>query len=165
MWGDGSYKLVLAPSTDTDPPTSPIWTVDNINIYNSLDWDGLTATIPQLNACDTSVKFTGNANYTVLLTDRGKTIACNNNTANVNVILPDPTVLENGYMIRIKKTSLSVYTVTVDAGVGYTIDGFYRYYDLIGANNCTWLLWDGTRWNIIQEGFRRNYKAIPQPVP
>ena len=109
------------------------------------------------------MKFTGNANYTVLLTDRGKTIACNNNTANVNV-LPDPTVLENGYMIRIK-TSLSVYTVTVDAGVGYTIDGFYRYYDLIGANNCTWLLWDGTRWNIIQEGFRRNYKAIPQPVP
>ena len=50
VWGDGSYKLVLAPSADTDPPTSPIWTVDNINIYNSLDWDGLTATIPQLNA-------------------------------------------------------------------------------------------------------------------
>ena len=26
-----SYKYVLAPSTDTDPPTSPIWTVDNIS--------------------------------------------------------------------------------------------------------------------------------------
>jgi len=25
-----SYKFVLAPSTDTDPPTSPIWTRDNI---------------------------------------------------------------------------------------------------------------------------------------
>jgi hypothetical protein len=25
-----SYKYVLAPSTDSDPPTSPIWTVDNI---------------------------------------------------------------------------------------------------------------------------------------
>ncbi len=25
------YKFVLAPSTDTDPPTSPIWTVDNIS--------------------------------------------------------------------------------------------------------------------------------------
>lgn len=27
----GAYKLVFAPSTDTDPPTNPIWTVDNIN--------------------------------------------------------------------------------------------------------------------------------------
>jgi hypothetical protein len=27
----GSVKLVLAPSTDTDPPVSPIWTRDNIN--------------------------------------------------------------------------------------------------------------------------------------
>lgn len=25
-----TYKFVLAPSTDTDPPTNPIWTVDNI---------------------------------------------------------------------------------------------------------------------------------------
>lgn len=25
------YKLILSPSTDTDPPTNPIWTVDNIN--------------------------------------------------------------------------------------------------------------------------------------
>lgn len=26
---DAAYKVVLAPSTDTDPPTSPIWTADN----------------------------------------------------------------------------------------------------------------------------------------
>lgn len=25
-----SYKVVFAPSTDTDPPTSPIWTIDNL---------------------------------------------------------------------------------------------------------------------------------------
>jgi len=25
-----SYKFVLAPSTDTDPPTSPIWTIDGV---------------------------------------------------------------------------------------------------------------------------------------
>lgn len=25
-----SYKFVLAPSTDTDPPASPVWTVDNV---------------------------------------------------------------------------------------------------------------------------------------
>lgn len=26
------YKFVLSPSTDTDPPTNPIWTVDNISV-------------------------------------------------------------------------------------------------------------------------------------
>lgn len=32
LWLDPSltYKFVLAPATDTDPPTKPIWTVDNI---------------------------------------------------------------------------------------------------------------------------------------
>lgn len=30
VWIDGDYKLVLAPPTDTDPPTSPIWTYDAI---------------------------------------------------------------------------------------------------------------------------------------
>ena len=32
LWLDPTlaYKFVLAPSTDTNPPTSPIWTVDNI---------------------------------------------------------------------------------------------------------------------------------------
>lgn len=29
-----SYKVVYAPSTDTDPPTSPIWTIDNIRGIN-----------------------------------------------------------------------------------------------------------------------------------
>src|SRR5580658_4186319 len=27
---DLTYKLVLSPSTDTDPPTNPFWTSDNI---------------------------------------------------------------------------------------------------------------------------------------
>lgn len=29
-----AYKAVLAPSTDTDPPTSPIWTIDNLRGIN-----------------------------------------------------------------------------------------------------------------------------------
>ena len=29
-----SYKVVFAPSTDTDPPTSPIWTIDNLRGIN-----------------------------------------------------------------------------------------------------------------------------------
>jgi len=36
IWGTTgvSYKLVLAPSTDTDPPTSPIFTIDNVTGIN-----------------------------------------------------------------------------------------------------------------------------------
>ena len=31
IWlGPSAYKFVLSPSTDTDPPTNPIWTLDNI---------------------------------------------------------------------------------------------------------------------------------------
>lgn len=29
-----AYKVVYAPSTDTDPPTSPIWTIDNVRGIN-----------------------------------------------------------------------------------------------------------------------------------
>lgn len=29
------YKIVLAPANDTDPPTNPIWTVDNIEVASS----------------------------------------------------------------------------------------------------------------------------------
>lgn len=37
LWWDASllYKVVLAPSTDTDPPTNPVWTVDNLQGMNS----------------------------------------------------------------------------------------------------------------------------------
>jgi hypothetical protein len=31
-----SYKFVLSPSTDTDPPTSPIWTKDNVPSINDI---------------------------------------------------------------------------------------------------------------------------------
>lgn len=53
IWGtEGvTYKLVLAPADDTDPPASPIWTIDNVSPINdasiALDqWTsaGLTAT-------------------------------------------------------------------------------------------------------------------------
>lgn len=37
LWWDSSliYKAVLAPSTDTDPPTNPIWTIDNLQGINN----------------------------------------------------------------------------------------------------------------------------------
>lgn len=56
IWLDTAYlyKVVLAPSTDTDPPASPIWTEDNIDPINRVSTDtqgtnlvwGPTVTIP-----------------------------------------------------------------------------------------------------------------------
>ena len=32
---DGTTKLVLSPSTDSDPPAAPIWTMDNVESIDS----------------------------------------------------------------------------------------------------------------------------------
>ena len=40
IWLDGQYRVVLAPSTDSDPPVAPIWTVDNVDsILSSIGSD------------------------------------------------------------------------------------------------------------------------------
>src|SRR5258708_7065177 len=46
------YKAVLALPTDTDPPTVPIWTQDNISIADS---SGVTITMPGVNAVATTI--------------------------------------------------------------------------------------------------------------
>lgn len=40
-----SYKFIMAPSTDTDPPTSPLWTIDNVSAVPPANIDlDITAT-------------------------------------------------------------------------------------------------------------------------
>ena len=45
VYGTGQYKIVFSPSTDTDPPTSPIWTLDNVEPINEF-----SATVDQWGA-------------------------------------------------------------------------------------------------------------------
>ncbi len=54
LWlGSGGYKIVNAPSTDTDPPTSAIKTWDDINIDNSSgEGAGVVDSIAQLKGLD-----------------------------------------------------------------------------------------------------------------
>ena len=47
IYGTGSYKVVLALSTDTDPPTSPIWTQDGVTIISDV-------TVANSNAADSA---------------------------------------------------------------------------------------------------------------
>lgn len=54
------YKAVYAPSTDTDPPTSPIWTVDNIRGQNDV-----TATQDQWVASGLTPTFVSGTSFTL----------------------------------------------------------------------------------------------------
>lgn len=64
-----AYKLVLSPSTDTDPPTNPYWTEDNIQVNASIavgnmtDEKGLSGTY----GFAANVDFTPNVSTTLTL--------------------------------------------------------------------------------------------------
>ncbi len=67
--GGATYKLVLAPATDTDPPTSPIWTRDNLTPTNDIaaasgasQWVTSTYTVSYSNA----TTFTVNGDVTAV---------------------------------------------------------------------------------------------------
>lgn len=57
----GQYKLVLAPSTDTDPPGSPIWSQDgitpanDISVADATEWTALAITPTYISAVSFSV--------------------------------------------------------------------------------------------------------------
>jgi hypothetical protein len=60
--GGATYKLVLAPSTDTDPPTSPIWTRDNLAAYNDIS---VTLSISEWITSTFVVSFSNGTTFTV----------------------------------------------------------------------------------------------------
>ena len=72
------YKVVLAPSTDTDPPSSPIWTIDNLRGINDPvatvtqdEWVQYGAAATYVSA--TSFTVAGNATTTFQIGRRIKT--------------------------------------------------------------------------------------------
>ena len=72
------YKVVLAPSTDTDPPSSPIWTIDNLRGINDPvatvtqdEWVQYGAAVTYVSA--TSFTVAGNATTTFQIGRRVKT--------------------------------------------------------------------------------------------
>lgn len=102
---DGSaYKFVLAPSTDTDPPTSPYWTLDNIPVLNDVsvaqsEWVG-GPTPTYISA--TSLSLVGDQTGTFHVGRRLKTT----NTAGTIY----STIISSAY------TSLTTITVVNDSG-------------------------------------------------
>lgn len=60
-WTEGlAYKVVYAPSTDTDPPTSPIWSIDNLRGIN----DNST-TVDEWNASGVTPTYVSGTSFTL----------------------------------------------------------------------------------------------------
>lgn len=107
---DEQYKVVLAPSTDTDPPVSPIDTWDNVSPVRSNP-------VPKITTLAKS------ANYTILTTDEGFLVLVDASSGAVTITLPVAATAADGFSIRVLKTDNSVNLVTVDGDGAETIDG------------------------------------------
>lgn len=99
-----SYKFVLAPSTDTDPPASPYWTVDNIDGVNDT-----TVSIDQWLAFSGAPTYVSATQFTVT-GDQTSTLHVGR-----RLKLTDSSTLY-GTITASAYTSLTTITVTLDSG-------------------------------------------------
>ena len=133
MLTDEQYKVVLAPSTDTDPPTSPILTKDNVSPVRSTP-------VADIDALAKS------ANYTVLVGDKGKWINTDASSGAVTITLPAVATATNGFFVYVKKIDSSANAVTVDADAAETIDGSTTF-ELPNQYDTGLFMTDGTEWH------------------
>ena len=153
MWLDGSYKMVIKDSSDVT-----LLTLDDINIYDELDWDGLTATIADLNSTTTTALLK-NSVYTVVAGDRGKTIMADATSGAFTINLLAAATAGNKFKIIIKKTDSSTNAVTIDPAGSETIDTqttflLYDFNDFIEVH-C-----DGSNWKIVASQVRGTVRSI-----
>jgi hypothetical protein len=151
IWFDGAYKIDVKKSTGVSLQGYP---VDNVNIFDLLDWSDLTASIADLNATDTST-LTKAANYTVVLSDRGKTILCDATSAGFTITLPAVAQATNGFEISFKKTDVTTNLITLDGNGGETIEGRTTFL-LYDQNDIVTILCDGNNWRVKSGVIRGN---------
>lgn len=151
IWWEGAYKVDVKDSNGVSLPGYP---VDNLAFYDVLDWSGLTASIADLNATDTSTVSVSSVT-TITLSQRGKTILCNAGSGGFTVNLLAATTDANGYEITIKKTDVSTNLVTIDGNGGETIEGRTTFI-LYDQNDVVTLLCDGSNWRIKSGVIRGN---------
>lgn len=118
-----TYKLVLAPATDTDPPTNPIWTQDNLNsgisnitsdvnpsVDNTYSLGALT--LRWLNVLISGAFKIINSSFTMAI-QLGQNL-----TANRQVTIPDSNILLGGSQPYYKTTNYVL--ANIDAGATIT---------------------------------------------
>ena len=86
-----SYKFVLAPSTDSDPPVAPIWTQDNIS---SVPFYGLSTTITRGSATTASIGASDNV-LTLTLPHHPVVVSCIYDTPTAAINIPAGTLGTN----------------------------------------------------------------------
>lgn len=101
IWIDPSltYKFVLSPADDTDPPTKPIWTVDNITVLGELAPQIIGKILWPLTEAESNAGFTEasiNFGYPYFNLKRYNLVPNSPSAASVNsanlTLLADPTV-------------------------------------------------------------------------
>lgn len=125
------YKFVLSPSTDTDPPTNPIYTVDNI-FANASGGSGTQ----QTGAVVTTSTAVQSAIWTISVNASGSTTQT----------LPASPALWERHTIVDGGGNAATFPITV-AGNGNTIAGQANY-SLNFNRQSIDLQWDGAQWNV-----------------
>ena len=157
IWLDGAYKLVIKNSTGTIQ-----YTFDNVNLYDQLDWTGLTATIADLNSTVTTAfypTFTA-GRYTVTPADRGKMILVDASSGDKIVDMLATGAAADKYIITIKKVDTTNNTVRIDGGSPTTIDGLSTDYYLRNYNDSIMIHCDGSEWFIMAAKLRRSIEEV-----
>ena len=130
-----AYKFVLAPSTDSDPPVNPIFTVDGLA-------EAAAGAVSVLSKT---------TDYTVVASDGDDVLILADATLGNMTITLYTAVGNSGRKIRVVKVDSSANTVTVDASGAQTIDGAltqvlsaqYRRIN-IASNGSNWLIFAAT---------------------
>jgi hypothetical protein len=124
-----SYKIVAAPSTDTDPPSNSYWTEDNISL------------LPQ--TMSSSAK---SSNYTILVTDKDKLIKMDSSGGSKTINLIASASAGDGFVLYITKIDSSANTVTITPNGSEQIDGVNSSTTLSYQGEWIGLYNDGTQW-------------------
>lgn len=129
VWSTQSTKLVCAPSNDTDPPTSPYWTADNLT--------SLAQTIQH------SLKTSA---YVVTKSDRDVFFEIDCSGGPVTLTLLAASSAGDGFRIQVKKIDSSTNALTITPNGTDNIDGANSSLTFSIQNDYVALVCDGTQW-------------------
>ena len=124
-----AYKFVLAPSTDTDPPTNPLFTQDNVTLRADQVFTVLSKT----------------ANYTVLVGDGDDVLILADATTGAMTVSLYTAVGNAGHKVRVVKIDSSANPVTIDPSGAQTANGVSALV-LNGQWQSVSLAADGSNW-------------------